>query len=268
MSIILSGIDIVVVDFESTLTTLLDTIDSITPTPLLYVEFEGNGLGRHGPLLVVSLYILDLNKIYLIDIHTLGGTAFTTTNSITTSLKGILESSIIQKVTYDIRDGSQALFRDYQISVDGSKELVLLELAARVARAGSTEYLAWLKECIDDSSASTAEKADWWSTKEEISRLCNLKTVTPYELAKERPMMPEIEQYCAGNVAVFPKLDDFYNAKLRSSRQMFWHTEVEKATRDRITLSQRPTYNGFDANADLGPWTGDDIDDIFEAWED
>jgi exonuclease 3'-5' domain-containing protein 1 len=56
---------------------------------------------------------------YIINIHILGGDAFSTTNSTRNSLKSVLESPKIPKVFFDIRDDSDALYSQYYICVNG-----------------------------------------------------------------------------------------------------------------------------------------------------
>jgi exonuclease 3'-5' domain-containing protein 1 len=75
-----------------------------------------------------------------------------------TSLKTILESPTIPKVFFDIRNDSDALFSHFQISVDGIKDLQLMELASR---KGSQNLVARLAKCIEkESPVSTAAKAE------------------------------------------------------------------------------------------------------------
>ncbi len=101
MSIVSAQTDIIVVDSATTLLSLLDNLS----------------------ISIISLYVLSRKKIYLINIHRLGKTAFSTTNSSATSLKTILEPPTIPKVIFDIRNDSDALFSHYEISVDGIKDL-------------------------------------------------------------------------------------------------------------------------------------------------
>ena len=119
------------VDSVTALLSLLDNLTSLpVDPPSLYLGLEGIRVVRHGSISIISLYVAPTKKIYLIDIHRLGGTAFSITNSNAASLKTILESSTIPKVIFDIRNDSDALFSHYQISVDGIKDLQLMELAS------------------------------------------------------------------------------------------------------------------------------------------
>jgi exonuclease 3'-5' domain-containing protein 1 len=124
MSIVSAQTDIVVMDSVTTLLSLLDNIIGLAvDPPSLYLDLEEVKLGRHGSISIISLYIASTKKIYLIDIHRLRKTAFSTTNSSTTFLKTILESPTIPKVFFDIHNDSDALFSHFQISVDSIKDL-------------------------------------------------------------------------------------------------------------------------------------------------
>jgi exonuclease 3'-5' domain-containing protein 1 len=99
------------VDSTTTLLSLLNNLISLTiDPPLLYLDLEGVKLSRYSSISIISLYIASIKKIYLIDIHRLGKTTFSTTNSSATSLKTILESLTIPKVIFDIRNNLDALF--------------------------------------------------------------------------------------------------------------------------------------------------------------
>ena len=121
-----------VVDSFPALLYLLDMIGDLpADAPSLFIDLEGTKLGRHGTMSIISFYLTPANTAYLIDVYSLGEAAFTTTNSKTTSLTTILESSAIPKVIFDIRNDSDALFGLYGISVKGIKDLQLMELATR-----------------------------------------------------------------------------------------------------------------------------------------
>jgi exonuclease 3'-5' domain-containing protein 1 len=267
MSIILAQTDIIVVDSATTLLSLLDNLISLAvDPPSLYLDLEGVKLGSHGSISIISLYIASIKKIYLIDIHRLGKTAFSTTNSNTTSLKTILESPTIPKVIFDIRNDSDALFSLFQISVDGIKDLQLMELATR---KGSKDFVAGLAKCIEiDSPVSTAAKAEWQRTKEGTSRLYDPKKGGRYEIFNDRPIRPEIVQYCARDVALLPGLYNVYNAKLRLPGETFWQVQVREATKDRIKLSHSPGYDGQTKTKVCGPWDKGDIEQAIDEWND
>jgi len=249
-----SDIDIIVVDSASTLASLLDNLISLPVNPpSLYLDLEGIKLGRRGSISIISLYIVPIKKIYLIDIHRLGKTAFSTTNRSATSLKTILESPTIPKVIFDIRNDSDALFSLFQIAVNGIQDLQLMELATR---NGSKDMVAGLAKCIENESPiSAVAKEEWQRTKEGVRQLFDPKKGGRYEIFNDRPMKPEIIQYCAWDLALLPGLYKVYNAKLCLPGEARWQTRVRKATKDRVKLSQSPGYDGQATWKKIrGPW--------------
>lgn len=267
MSIVSAQTDIIVVDSATTLLSLLDNLIGLAvDPPSLYLDLEGVKLGRHCSISIISLYVLSRKKIYLINIHRLGKTAFSTTNSSATSLKTILESPTIPKVIFDIRNDSDALFSHYEISVDGIKDLQLMELATR---KGSKDFVAGLAKCIEKNSpVSTAAKAEWQRTKEGASRLYDPRKGGRYEIFNERSTRSEIVQYCARDVALLPGLYNVYNAKLRLPGENFGQVQVREATKDRIKLSQSPGYDGQAKTKVCGPWDKESIEQATDDWND
>ena len=265
MSVTLSEIDVVVVDSVTTMIALLDSLSSLAvDPPSLYFDLKGVNLGRHGRITIISFYILPLKKICLVDIDRLRETAFSTTNSSGTSLKSVLESSTTPKVVFDIRNGSDALFSHYKISVDGIKDLQLMELARR---GHSKNFVAGLARCIEmDSPVSSAAKSEWQRMKEDASKIYDPKKGGRRGAFNGRPLKPEIMQYCAGGVALLPGLYDFYSAKLSRPGQRFWQVKVREATKDRIKLSQSSGYDGQAADNACGPWDKDKIEEEIDAW--
>ncbi len=141
-----------------------------------------------------------------------------------------------------------------------------MELAIR---KGSRDFVAGLAKCIErESSISPAEKAEWQRTKESPSRLYDPRKGGRYEIFNERPMRPEIVEYCAQDVALLPGLYAVYNVKLRLPEERFWQIQVREATKDRIKLSQSPGYDGQAKTKVRGPWSKEFIQQAIDDWND
>jgi hypothetical protein len=111
MSILWPQIDMVAVDSVPALLSLIVTFTSLSvKPPSVYLNLDGIRLGRNGSISIISLYVAPTAKAYLIAVHGLSSTAFSTANSNSVSLKTILESTAIPKVAFDIRNDSDALF--------------------------------------------------------------------------------------------------------------------------------------------------------------
>lgn len=253
-----------IIDSKADLLPLLDCIVNVAAEPpSLYIGLEGFDLGRHGSISILSLHIAPIKRTYLIDVHALGGAAFSTTNSGGVSLKTVLESATIPKVVFDIRNDSHALFSLFQISVESIKDLQLMELATRT---GSRELVSSLAMCIEqDSPISAAAKSEWYLTKERYNQLVAPERGGCSKALNERPPKPEIIQYCRQNVILLPALYDVYNTKLRQLGQAFWRIHVRDTTKDRVKLSQSPGYDGNSKGSALG-WNDHTIETEIESW--
>lgn len=218
-----------VVDSPSTLISLLDDFASLpVEPPSLYLDIEGIiRLDRQGSISIMSIYVAPTKNTYLIDVHNLSRTAFSTENNSAISLTSILEPAAIPKAIFDVRNDSDALYNHFQVSLNGIKDLQLMELATR---QGPKEFVAGLAKCIQrDSIVSTTIKAEWQSAKDGASRMYDPKKGRRYEIFNERPLYPDIVRYCAGDVFLLPGLYKTYSSKLHQLGQDFWSTEVEKA---------------------------------------
>ena len=257
--------EVKIADSVSTLISLLDDVVNLpSKPPSLFFDLEGIKLGRHGSISIVSLFIAPKNIVYLVDIHCLRGAAFTTTNGGGISLKAIFESSAIPKVCFDVRNDSDALFGEYQISVNSIEDLQLMELANR---KGSKTFVAALAKCIEkDSGITVAELSEWERVKASATQVFDPEKGESHEVINERPLKPEIVSYCVNNVVHLPELYGVYETKLRPPGETFWRVQVQNATTKRIKLSQRPDYDGQPDCKVYGPWDAGTIERDRDQW--
>ncbi|KAJ5468443.1 hypothetical protein N7475_006195 [Penicillium sp. IBT 31633x] len=267
MSVNTTSIETIVVDSVSLIPSVLDDLLDLPSTPpSLYIDLEGVDLGRHGSISILSIYAVPRQKVYLVDIYQLGKETFSTLNSSGKSLKYILESPTDLKGIFDVRNDSDAMYSHYGISLDGIRDIQLMELGTRKS---SKEFISGLAKCIERESPITgAEKASWQRTKESVRRLYDPKLGGRYEVFNERPLKPEIMKYCAQDVTLLPGLYLKYHAKLSSPGEGFWESEVLIATKKRIELSQSSKYNGHSRENARGPWRRDYIEDARNEWND
>ncbi|KFY38158.1 hypothetical protein V495_06718 [Pseudogymnoascus sp. VKM F-4514 (FW-929)] len=247
--------NITVIDSEEGLLPLLDNIASLAiDPPSLYINLEGIALGRHGCISILTLYIAPTKETYLIDIHVLKEAAFSTTTASGTSLKTILESPTIPKVVFDIRNDSDALFNLFQVSVDGIKDI---QVMGCVTRRGENRFNADIVECIEKESPvsfakhpnSFEKKRTWRFAKEDGQRLFAPEKGGRFEIFNERPMKPELIQYCQLDVAMLPGLYGVYNAKLG---HRYWQDCVVEETTRRVKLSQSAGYDAHSRSKIFG----------------
>ena len=266
MSTELECIETIIVDSVALLQSVIEEVGNLrTDTPTLFIDLEGVQLSRHGSVSIMSIYATPRKRIYLIDIYRLGGDAFSTVTSDGSSLKSVLESSVILKGFFDVRHDSNALFSHYGICVAGIRDVQLMELGTR---KGPKTYLASLAACVEkDSTISTSKKKEWETTKRNTKRLYDPAVRGRYEIFNDRPIRPDIVRYCAGDVALLPDLFHQYNAKLCSPGEKFWEMHILEATKERIKFSQSPKFDASKTNAS-GPWDGDAIEEAINQWND
>ncbi|KAF9884467.1 hypothetical protein FE257_001728 [Aspergillus nanangensis] len=216
--------------------------------PSLYIDIEGINLCRQGSISIIQIFHLPRNEIYLIDVHTLGQSAFSTpsTNSGTT-LKMVLEAGYIQKAFFDVRNDSDALYNIFGVHLAGIQDIQLLELATRNF---SRRRVNGLARCIQhDASLTPTEIVEWRSIKDKGGRLFAPEKGGSYDIFNRRPLPEEIIQYCAQDVQILPKLYHTYNGRIGR----WWREKVEVAVRERIDVCLQAGYTGKGSHKALAP---------------
>jgi exonuclease 3'-5' domain-containing protein 1 len=217
------------------------------------------------PCQSLSLDVSPFKQTYLIDIHSLGMAVFITATDGGLSLKRVLESTIIPKVFFDIRNDSDALLSLFQVSLGGIKDLQLMELASR---SGSRRLVSGLAKCIDkDSQISSARKKQWQTCKELGHRLFAPEKGGHYEVFNERPLRLELFKYYQQDVELLPILHTVYNNKLKGPGQALWRVTARDETKNRIKLSQSDDYNGNSKSMALG-WDDYTVEQWRDSWND
>lgn len=224
-------------------------LDLPTHPPSLYIDIEGVNLSRHGTVSILQIYVQPADRTYLIDIHTLKETAFTTEGTRGHSLKSIFESDAIPKAFFDVRNDSDALYSHFGVHLAGVEDIQLMELATRT---WSKRCINGLAKCMErgDAAMSDAEKRQWAENKEAGRKLFAPERGGNFEVFNVRPMLESIKQYCMQDVKFLPRLWQRYNPKLTP----LWRGKVEVETSARIRLSQSATFNGKGRHMALGPW--------------
>lgn len=216
-----------------------------TEPPSLYVDLEGVNLSRFGTISILQLHVLPTKRTYLIDIHSLRDTAFSTSADNGWTLKKVLESDIIPKVFFDVRNDSDALHSHFGIRLAGVQDLQLMELATRTF---SKRTVNGLSRCIErDADLSASERISWMKTKNVGVRLFAPEKGGSYEVFNERPLRTEIMLYCAQDVQILPRLWAYYDRKLNAGwrKKLLAASEGQgQAVSDRNVQWER-TAHGF-----------------------
>jgi len=238
--------------FIDTVESLKDVLDVLssqpTSPPSLYIDLEGVNLSRDGTISILQIFVHPLSRTYLLDVHTMGMELFSTPGALGFSLKEILESPGIPKVFFDVRNDSDALFSLFGISLAGTQDLQLMELATRMGRK---RFVNGLAKCIEyDARMTVAESRLWKATKEEGVKLFAPEKGGSYDVFNDRPLALVIMQYCVQDVEFLPKLWSVYNSKMSPT----WSRKVAIAVVDRVKESQSSGYQPHGRQKAIGPW--------------
>ncbi|KAG8664598.1 hypothetical protein FPOAC2_13908 [Fusarium poae] len=226
----------------SSLLDLLVFISSIPPSGTLYLDLEGKSLSRNGTLSLITVLIHPTRVISLIDVQTLGNSAFTTSSANGKTLKTILEDPHIPKCLWDVRNDADALCAHYQVRLKGVTDIQLLENASR---AGGKTYVRGLDACVEkDLGLKVMEVHRWIKTKREV------KALIPNDIFTRRPLDAKTIQYCVNDVVHLPALHNIY-AKRIDSR---WMKKVMDESARRIVDACGPLYEPQSETKKLGPW--------------
>jgi exonuclease 3'-5' domain-containing protein 1 len=222
-----------------------------TSPPSLYVDLEGVNLSRLGSISLFQIYVSPIQQTFILDIHILNHTAFTTPGIIndTATLKTILESPTIPIAFYDVRNDSDALYSHFSISLQCVHDIQLMENAARPA--GQRRLLSGLNRCMElDAGLSFTERTGWKTVKENGVRLFVPEKGGSYEVFNRRPLSLELLKYCANDVVYLPTLRSKYWGRL----SVIWREEVLEEGRKRVRESQETGYKPNGSHKALGPW--------------
>ncbi|OBT41605.1 hypothetical protein VE00_07856 [Pseudogymnoascus sp. WSF 3629] len=242
-----------IIDTPPTISHLVDTLLSLPTTPpSLYLSISGTSLGRPGASIsLLQLLVLPTNLTYLLDIHTLGATAFTTPGTLGRTLKSILEDAAIPKVFFDIRNTSSALHATFAISLAGTHDIQLMELATR-RRPRSKKFLHGIARCVaSDLALGAYEKRRLVEARGRGGRLFMPKYGGGEEVIDQRPVGEEVAGFVTLDLGFLPVLWGVYEERLGGG----WRGRVRGETERRVMESWREGYEGGRGrDRSFGPW--------------
>jgi exonuclease 3'-5' domain-containing protein 1 len=228
---------------------LVDALSGLPNSPpSIYVDLEGVKLSRHGSVSIIQFFVLPVNHTYLVDIHILGENAFLTCGANGQTLRDILQSDLIPKAFFDVRNDSDALYSHFRINLAGIEDIQLMELATRTF---SKKYVKGLSKCIEmDLTLTWSEMKIWKSIKEKGLNLFEPDRGGSHEVFNIRPLSEDIILYCIQDVKLLPRLWQTYHSKLTQN----WAVKVEEATKERVDLSKTESYVPHGKHKALGHW--------------
>lgn len=229
--------------------------------PPLYIDLEGERLGRNGNISLMTLMVCpgkDIGRIHIIDVHKLQDDAFQTKGRRAMTLRTILESKDVLKVFFDVRNDSDALHFHYGIKLDGVRDVQLMESAKRQTTA-SRKYISSLNKCIE-SILWGPERDTWRRCKANGEKAWNPSQGGSYAAFTTRPLPQDITAYCAGDVQWLPKLYFTYNCGTTR-----WQELVARQSQLRVAQSHRAGYEPYGADRARSPWTAAE-NKLLDSW--
>jgi exonuclease 3'-5' domain-containing protein 1 len=238
----------IMVDTSVALRSLVDTLMSLEKSSgSIYMDLEGVKLSRLGSISLIQILVPSSEQAFILDVHTLGKTAFDTLGSEGKSLKDALESDSIKKYLFDVRNDSDALFALFGVRLAGAVDIQLLELASRT---GDKHVVCGLAKCIEQEQALPLRALEQWqSTKKEVVKTFDPKLGGSYEVFNARPLPQVLIEYCVGDVEFLPLLSTIYQSRLDSP----WLERVQIETEKRLEESRSPSYQPHGKQKRLGP---------------
>ncbi|KAL4946566.1 hypothetical protein BDV06DRAFT_218283 [Aspergillus oleicola] len=190
-------------------------------------------------------------QVYLIDVHKLGKTVFNTPGTKDkgkyTTLKIVLEDPNIEKVFFDVRNDSDALYAHFSVHLSGIQDIQLHQFVTRPRKG---RFLSGLGKCIDhDAGLSFTKRVKSADIKEKGKRLFPPELGGPYEVFNVRPMSEDIVRYCAQDVQILPRLWAVYN---RRGIGAAMKRKVADAVWERIDVCLEVGYTGKGRDRALG----------------
>ena len=225
----------IMVDTSDTLTHLVDTLASLeNGSDSVYMDLEGVRLSRYGTISLIQILVPSCKQAFIVDVHTLGKTAFDTLGSKEKSLRDTLESSGIKKYLFDVRNDSDALYGLFGVQLANVVDIQLLELASR---EGDKRGACGLARCTDQEQVLPLRASEQWQiTKKEVVKMFDPKLGGTYEVFNVRPLPRAIMEYCVGDVETLPLLSAIYESRLDRTGLEKVQVETEK----RLEKSRTP----------------------------
>ncbi|KAI6080213.1 hypothetical protein F4821DRAFT_68875 [Hypoxylon rubiginosum] len=226
------------VNSPETLSSLIENLQGLLiKPPSIFLDTEQF---RDGKVVFLHLSVPLQNTIYRIQIDGPGGVDLSTKNAAGESLSTILQSDKIPKVVFDVRGISKALFDQHNLSLDGIRDLQLMELASRDGRQ-SKKYVAGLAKCVETDIPASNEARKRWFESDSVDGNSSFG------------VLGNTLRSSMKRVKIFPTLWNIYYERLRRPGEAFWHSNSRFEAQARVKASQKPNFNVNDRGNALGP---------------
>lgn len=247
------------VDSKESVTSMLDMLPTFhSDQPQLSIDLEGLDLGKKkGEIYLIQIYDSFCNRLYIVDVCTLGAAAFfTPASDDKTTLRKILQSAWILKLFCDVRSDSRALFQEFEIHLRGIKDVQNIELASRRDPTGR-QWRKGLSRLIDRyADLSDEQFSEFVTYKNNGREICEDWGFVQFSV---RPLRKDLTVYAANDVLYLPRI--YSNLTKDMSEERFRSADV--ATQNSILrthcLEYEPDQSGKPMSA--ADWHCDYADD-------
>lgn len=248
--------------------TLLPRSDDHSPT--VYIDCEGENLGRHGTLTHINAYLPQQNEAFIIDVDRLGDQALQTAGKKHhRSFRSILQDPSIKKAIFDCRSDSDALFAHHRITLDGIVDIQLLENATCKTKR-SAQKLASLAACLGRLNLPRSARARVLQIKEQGKAAFSKTQQSGKNPFHERPLSKLLIEYSVGDLVLLPALYRYLTARPGWTAQ--WLAREQHATAARLEMSRAEDFRlrvkaeGISMSDAPEEWKGiDRVEDVERA---
>lgn len=201
-----------------------------TGRPQIAFDCEGVDLGRDGITCYIQICNLETSTTYLVDLHTLGATAWNTRGRSRT-LKNIFEDAQIIKLIYAVGSDADALYHHYGVRLQGILDLqYLYMLSHENPQSRRPNY---------DSAATKLPHVIYAraiALKRQGKRMID-NDPAQYELFLRRPLPTPLKAYAVNDVADLGLLAEILMKQVTSKGLEFAYEYSEREVEFRVTSS-------------------------------
>lgn len=240
------------VDSQASLAQLLH---SLTAHRTSYISCKRSHVDGRPAMTILQLFIPHKKRVYLLDVQTLGKTAFTTDIHVktgATTLQSVLESPTFRKVFFDVRGVSHLLYNQFGIALQNIQDVQLMEAASHPSDARATRYVTGLRACIQRTELIyPSERQKWEAVYQAAARLFDPGLGGSLQVFQDRPLADEIRAYCMQESQYLPVL-----------KTRYWHRHsrhgmaesVATETTARLQASQSAEFRSDDPARVISPF--------------
>eukprot|EP00240_Pyramimonas_obovata_P003895 CAMPEP_0118937576 /NCGR_PEP_ID=MMETSP1169-20130426/23168_1 /TAXON_ID=36882 /ORGANISM="Pyramimonas obovata, Strain CCMP722" /LENGTH=372 /DNA_ID=CAMNT_0006881249 /DNA_START=322 /DNA_END=1440 /DNA_ORIENTATION=+ len=179
---------------------VVDTLDAckeacaaLAKEAAVAMDIEGVDLNRNGKVCVIQIAASKDGKVYLFDISTLGKGAMEEGG-----LKALLENAAVEKLLYDCRADSDALFHIYGVELENIADIQVLYTRWL---SNDDKFLHGLQKALSESGIiSEADLAAVEKVKATGKQLFAPEKGGSYDVWEKRPLHESLVNYCVADV--------------------------------------------------------------------